>query len=329
VRRRQRLFDRTLLVYLGILIAVSLLFLGLRYAYFGKLLPNTAYAKVALSGLILKRGLFYFLHFCLVFVTPAILLLGTPCLLAKGARPGVWPAAVMIGGFGLYAIVTGGDFMAMGRFLAPAAPYFAILFAALFERLRERTSAPQPALLALALLLLAVQVLPAFNLHLVPDSLLRALNFRWMSQAEVRSEYEQWQFMDENRKRWAAAGGALRRYADKGDSLLCLYIGAIGYYSGLYIYDEAGLIDPDVASRPEPTSAGHDRTLGPQEFLQYFLPRRPTFFQVRVLADYEVAPYIGMIQAMGLPPGYQVKTLPLETLKGEREPLTLLIVERE
>jgi len=327
-RRGERILDRSVGAYVLIVLAVTAIFLAARLIYFEKPLPNTAYAKMGLSWPIVKRGLYYFLNFCLVFVTPALLLLALPFLLARGARPVVRHAAAVIGGFGAYTILTGGDFMAMARFLAPAAPFFAILFAASFEMMRKRAGVPRTALWMLAAVCLAVQALPAFGLDLMPAAVRRAVHFRW-NDSEIRSEYDQWHYMRENGKKWMAVGRALRGYAAEGDSILCSNIGAVGYYSGLFVHDQCGLIDPAVASRILPPdspalSAGHDKMLPPG----YFLKFAPTFFLALVVRNHETQLLIDGLEEKGLPPGYTLKTLPLEGIEDAPDRSTLVLIER-
>ena len=64
--------------------------------------------------------------------------------------------------------------------------------------------------------------------------------------------------------------------ANEGDSLVQGGIGAIGYYSDLHIYDQAGLVDREVARRaptPGRYSAGHDKVVP----IAYFDRYKPTF----------------------------------------------------
>lgn len=333
---------RPLAVFCILFVSTAGLFLAFRYAYYERLLPNTAQIKVSLSGAVLQRGANYVIHFALTFLTPALLLAAIPFLAFKG-RPraeGSQPrsafdrtvihAAVLIAGCAAYSIAAGGDFMAMGRFMVPATPFFALLFAAAFSRLAARTAIPPIALWALVAACLTVQALPAFNRDLMPRSVLEAFKFRWRIPHETKSEYEQWSFMNHNQKKWAAAGKALREYASEGDSIVLLNIGAIGYYSKLFVYDECGLVDPHVAERPPVPadailSAGHDKMVHPS----FFLRHDPTIYQVRVIEEHEVARYTSEVRKFGVAPrGYTLKKIPLDKIDGAPKRITLMVIER-
>ena len=71
------------------------------------------------------------------------------------------------------------------------------------------------------------------------------------------TEYELWNRGIENMKEIALT---LKRHLEPEDSVVSGSIGALGYYSGLHIYDRFGLVDRRVAMR-EPEllrSPGHD-----------------------------------------------------------------------
>jgi len=334
---------RPLAVYAAILLSTAVLFWIFRIVYFERLLPNTAQIKVSMSSAVLQRGLNYVLHFALTFVTPALLFAAIPLLLLKGRcrtgsaerrscmRRPVAHGAVLILGCAAYSVAAGGDFMAMGRFMVPATPFLAIICAAAYTRFAERTNIPRPALLVLTAACLAVQVLPAFNFDLMPDSVRETFKFRWRIPHETKTEYEQWHYMNQNQKKWAAAGKALGEYASKGDSVVLLNIGAIGYYSGLYVYDECGLVDPHLAERPpmggtQILSAGHDKMVHPS----FFLPRKPTFYQVRVIENREVSRYTSECRKFSIvPPGYALKKIPLDKIDGAPKRITLMVIERK
>jgi len=329
--RRERVLDRPLLRYTLVLIALTLIFLAARLLYFERWLPNTAYAKVGFSWLIVKRGLLYVSHFGLTFVTPTLCCLAIPWLVLRGKAPApIWQAAAVLAGFVLYATLTGGDFMVMGRFLAPATPFLALLVAALYGAFSHRTARlPRPALRILLAAFLAAQLLPAFDLDLMPAAVRKTLRFRW-NDSENRSEFQQWRYMNDNCKKWEAAGKALAAaYPSKNDSLLCSNIGAIGYYSRLFIIDECGLIDPHVAKRVRPAnaprlSAGHDKRLPSG----YFLKHKPTIFQTLVINNHEIPILLERFAQGGLPPGYRIKTLPLDRIEGAPPQSTLIVITR-
>jgi hypothetical protein len=74
---------------------------------------------------------------------------------------------------------------------------------------------------------------------------------------------------------WTAAGKWLAKNALPDASLACVPIGAVGYYSGLHVYDTLGLTDRHIARRVAPLGkgwAGHEKHDGP-----YILSREPTY----------------------------------------------------
>ncbi len=334
IARREKVIDRDLCVAVAIFLAVAAACLWARFETFEKLLPNTAYAKVGLSGPTLLRGLNYFLDFSLTFFTPALLIAALPFATGKGndpaARAAARPASAVIGGFAAYTILAGGDFMAMGRFLAPAAPFFAILLAALWQRIAHRTSPPRVIPVLALSGCLAIQVLPAFNCDLLPRSVHESLHFRLRNQGEIRSEYEQWSYMEQNSHHWEATGRKLKTYASEGDSIVCPNIGAIGYFSGLFVYDTCGLIDPDVASRVpfsdgKPKSAGHDKIVS----ARFFLKQKPTYYRTYIVRNHEVPLLVEILRKSGLPKRYGITTLPLEGVEGALPGTVLVLVERQ
>ena len=122
-----------------VLCAALLVFtVGLHVAWrvdtYGDWLPNTARVKAGFSSGRLERGWNYVATWFLCM--PALLVVGLAALRT-------WPrallgttlsAAAVIGGGLAYAAYVGGDFMPFGRFLFPAVPFFALLFANQMEK---------------------------------------------------------------------------------------------------------------------------------------------------------------------------------------------------
>jgi hypothetical protein len=258
---------------------VTLALFAFRLAYFKALLPNTVYAKVGISALTLERGFNYAVSFILAFPHLALIFVGG-LVIARVDRSGRWPllqAAVLSLAFVAYAVLVGGDFMAMGRFFVPAMPFFVILLAALIRR-----TPPAPAAgVALGFAAIALSLLPAFDIHVVPHDTRARFHFRWNSKV-FHSEFTQWALMRERVADWATLGQALARYTQPGESLPSGAIGAIGYYSGLFIYDGSGLVNAEVARLEMPRqrlSAAHDKTVPPAFFLKY----EPTYYLATIV----------------------------------------------
>ena len=95
--------------------------------------------------------------------------------------------------------------------------------ARLWERLSSRL-----VVMAVVITTITVGLLPAWNVHLVLDSVRRLFHFRYLS--PFRTEYEMWRvepnfFTD--RKEEALA---LKAYFTPGDSIVLGKIGLLGYY---------------------------------------------------------------------------------------------------
>ena len=217
----------------------------------------------------------------------------------------------------------------MGRFIVPAAPVFAILFAALIKMLRERGRWPDRIFLPIVGLFLLIHVLPSFNLHPVPGDIREVFHFRWNNQVFL-SEYEQWNYTKQRLDQWIASGKALKEYSAGSGSLVCPAIGALGYYSGLFIYDQFGLvnsagIDPAAAEAPQILLAGHDSPIPVSSFLQY----EPTFIMIQVILEKRYPRLLDRLIEAGLPPGYQLLALPLESSREPENRFVCVFLERK
>jgi hypothetical protein len=241
-----------------------------RLWYFGSLLPNTAYAKVGLSSMTLERGGKYLLSFVLTFpLVGMILIVGAwVAWKLRSTSRIVFPAASLALFIWMYSVLVGGDFMAMGRFFVPSLPFLAILFGEMSREWTERW--PVPVVVLIGGITIALTILPGFSLHLVPEVMREKVNFRWHIKS-FRSEYDHWRVEKNVAENWSDLGRALGRHTSPDESLVTLPIGAIGYYSDLFIFDQAGLVDPEVARAPRRrrSSPGHDKTQGKVKFLKY------------------------------------------------------------
>ncbi len=283
----------------GVVAAAFAVYFAWRYAYFGTLVSNTATAKAAVLSLRLERGVNYVIGYFATFPATPLVVFGGAILAARETRRGAWLAvAAMACAFPVYALVVTGDFMPMGRFLLPAAPFWALLTALLATGLIQTGKSARVALVgAFGGALLAVQLAPAWNYHALPRAWIEGFRFRHNTPAFM-TEFEVWQDQKNNADDWTHLGSALRRYAEqlapspRAPSVVLGAIGAAGYYSGLFVFDRHGLVTPKVASRAlspdEPLlSAGHDRRVAPE----FFLEDAPTILRYRHLrgAPSEVA----------------------------------------
>ncbi len=266
---------------LGLALVLFLPYFAWRAGYYGAWLSNTAAAKSGLTGWTLERGFDYVAVMVLSFPLPVIALLGAiPGW--KRARSLTLSCGLLGLGFPAYAVVVGGDFMAMGRFLIPAVPFAAILGAFALERLGERWPERRALVPAVACIGWVVSLGPVWDVHPTPHALRSRFHFRLNAGPRYQSELRQWRSMEERTQQFRRRGQALARISEPGDSGIAAAIGAFGYYSDLFVYDRVGLVTREVALRDVPSQAryspGHDKMVD----RSFFLHHRPTFVVVRL-----------------------------------------------
>ncbi|MDJ0852801.1 MAG: hypothetical protein QNK04_30900 [Myxococcota bacterium] len=271
-RRRPALGRRLVAPALACL-GLFALYFAWRWSYFGQLLPNTFYAKTGGGLPQWLRGARYAgwfaLHYLLPWL-PVLLLAG----LARGPgavlrEPVLGLSALLLAVLSAAVVWEGGDYMAMYRFFVPVLPFLALFLGAAV--LRAATAPPRAALGAA----LAVAVLGT-ALHSTP------LEARWLP--EMAGLHGNWRGVRTERwhvARLTAIGDFFAREAGPGESLATDAIGAIGWRArDLRVYGAHGLVDPELARRPERRVglgvAGHDRL----DFA-VLLARRPTFLMFR------------------------------------------------
>ena len=253
--------------------AVFFAHMGWRYSVYGDWLPNTARVKVGLSGAAVARGSEYLAGFLAAF--PGVLF-AIVMGLVWGRRREAATAIALVGSL-VYPLLVGGDFMCFGRFVLPALPLAALLFAGWLASLEERGSAfPASATAAVV----ALGLLPAYDLHAAPRALRAPLTVRHNAPV-FRSEFGQWKAMKDNAARWEVLGKALKQHTRPEATIVTGGIGAVGYFSERFLYDQNGLITREVALGPLATdrrSPGHDKAVPPE----FFLKDNPTFLRVEL-----------------------------------------------
>ena len=169
----------------------------------------------------------------------------------------------------------------MFRFIVPLFVFQAIFFAAIFE-LMSRKGVSAKFVSVFCFLLMVVNILPAFNVNLLPKSVRQQFHIRKNTSC-FRSEYEQWRFMKDNSERWRTLGLGLKENVPADASLVAGAIGNLGYFSELYIYDRFGLVEPRVAKREvrkmKNKSPGHDKAVA----ASFFLPDKPTYLKAYLM----------------------------------------------
>ncbi|HSF16766.1 MAG TPA: hypothetical protein VLK65_14550 [Vicinamibacteria bacterium] len=313
----------------AILIAGMTLYVAWRYSYYGDYVSNTARAKLSMSALSLQRGLRYAISFILTFPSIAFVILVSPWILRGERRRLAWHALGMVIGIFLASILVGGDFMSMGRLMVPALPFVTILFALVICTVLGQPITWARGMRAVGFTAAAIglSILPAFNLHVVPKSARERFHFRWNTPHHV-SEYEHWQEMKRNAVLWTMLGKALARYTHPGESLVFHGIGAVGYYSNLFIYDQYGLTSREVALRKvgeTPASAGHEKRVEPA----FFVKHEPTYLLANVVLLRGAAQVFVEEEIDVEGHRYRTRLIPLSPQDGFPENAGLYLVQRD
>jgi hypothetical protein len=243
-----------------------------RFAYYGLPFPNTVYAKVGFSWDGLVRGWDYVLVQIMTQVNLWIALPGAFLLLHRRHRAAAGSLGIVVLGTYAYAVIVGGDFMAFGRFLLPAWPFTVVLGTWGLAQLQQRSQGLKRSAVPVAISATIVcGLLPSIDRYVVPVTLREKHHFRHKAHVFV-DEHDQWERTRELTNHKARIGQALRLWSKSGDRLVHGSIGAISYYSGVFVLDRNGLVTAvDSEEAVGLGSPGHDRTVAHS----YFLPEHP------------------------------------------------------
>lgn len=260
---------------LGLALPAALL-LGARWLYYGSLVPNTYYVKVAAGGGAVQRGFSYLA----VFLSSAggLLCAAAALGLLLGTRSGVrrrWlplmlaPLAAQIA----FVLTAGGDFMPGSRFVMPVLPLLCALAALLPTELALRMPRPWGARCAIALTAgMAVACLAWGWLSLVQHPLRS-----WMLTDRPRLEYL---FRTDLSGTFLAGHEKIaehvRGHAAAGDELALTEAGVMPFYAGVTAIDMGGLnsrVIADLWRVDAPAAAG--RGGGSARAARYALSRKP------------------------------------------------------
>lgn len=260
MRYKLPLHSRNRLIALAVFLVPWLLYFGLRYNYYGYLLPNTFYAKTGGGLDHVWRGLEYVGNF--LRQNPALILATVffGALTFRGRTPArkSFPVTrpvllTVIIGYLLYVITVGGDFKMTHRFIIPVLPLWALLLDDLISRRSRFISTAR----LRTLIPWAVAVLIVANVMLgIGDARLWAKRRSWDLQ------------------RRTAAGEYLRQNAPK-DAVLAIHsAGIIPYISGLKTIDMWGLNDLHIGHKKMPDMGktrriGHEKNDTPYVFGQW------------------------------------------------------------
>lgn len=277
---------RPLLAYLGVLVVGYGAYFAWRYGYYQSLVSNTARAKVHMELETLGRGLRYVLLYLTTMISPALLLLSVPISLRSERRALGLSAGLMAVGVIAYAVAVSGDYMTYFRILVPGAPFMVLSFGLALGHLVQSGAVLRQRALIGAALTATLGLLPALDVHLVPEVARDPLQVR-DKLSGFRSENEQWAAMVQHGRTWREKGEALAFYAKPGTTMVAAAIGNLGYYSRLHIYDRNGLVNREVAELPwngTLRSPGHDKVVD----RSFFFDKQPEILDARVVGGDEL-----------------------------------------
>lgn len=227
-----------------------------RWYCFESLLPNTYWAKEPS----LAAGLLYVLK---QFSTPWYGLLLLAALVGGfwGGRP---YSGFLAAGFAwvMAAALEGGDWMPLGRLLLCANILFTLAAGGLFRPLANNAPNLKSPLLAKVLVGLLLLPLLGANLYVI-------------AKENRMADTSLYTLVDDGRKvvKWLQE--------EKIESVGLVDIGAIGFETGIDVFDFAGLTDPVIATSP----GGHLEKTFSLDYL--FETRRPQALVIRLLKPFE------------------------------------------
>ncbi len=272
--------------------------LGWKLAYYGSVLPNTYWAKLADHQGLLAAGWLYLGRFLHGYAIWPLLALGTLLALAGRQRPRdgllrLAPSSAVVAVSWAYVVGCGGDFMEF-RFLVPSLPALGLILAFLLVE-PGRTAAPAyrgpahrgPAYRLLAAASLALLVAAsALHAHRFVDT---TRDLALDSIHRLRTFYGVYPDGD-----WSRLGTALtRELGDLEPTIALTAVGAIPYYSRLDTVDIHGLNDREIARRGLRVAAefrrpGHQRWATVEQLRArgvHFVFGHPTEVPLTVLGD--------------------------------------------
>ncbi len=258
-----------LLRYVAIVAVGYGVYFAARFSYFGHAFPMTVYAKVGFTLDRTLRGVDYLALQTMTSLSLLALVPGAFAALRADRRALGIPLALVPIGVAVYTVLVGGDWMTFSRFLLPGLPALALLVGWFLVDLFALGAAVGG---AVGSVLVALAVLPGFDVHMVPESTRERFHFR-LNTPSYRSEWAQWEFQRWNGIRWSAKGNALRALDTPDASVVMGAIGAASYVSDLFTLDRHGFVTPVVALRELDEreaglrSPGHDKVVDERWFV--------------------------------------------------------------
>ncbi len=257
-------------VALGFLAVTAPVFLW-KWAYFGYPLPNTYYAKAGAGWIQIQGGWNYLVgNLQRILMQSYLLLLVGVFAFLKPVRERLYILCLALS-FCLIIILEGGDFFPNARFVTPMLPLLFILAALGISELSSRLKNGYRLLFLGVLIGMAVA---AFNPR-------KALPLTPHHTQLPKANSATFEYFDDWYTGFSVMGKTLHRIGSPGQSIALMPVGAVGYFSGMKVFDMAGVTDPYIAHEPfDPTydsswRPGHDKGDGP-----YILSKHPDYIQL-------------------------------------------------
>ncbi len=274
------------LLSLFIYLVPFLIYFTWRFSYFGYPLPNTFYAKTGGGIYQYLRGGIYLGYFSAYFIFPLLLPVflwwwekGTsfksPAPMGNDTKPniGMMSCLTLCVIYTMYIIFVGGDYMAMFRFFVPILPLIYLCFGSVFRTLYYSPSMTTKRRALVHVLLIFAVTATIFQSTPAEKIILHPPLFQHGQYQGVMTE--RW-----HSTRLSLIGQFFHDYKrDNDESLATDAIGAIGYFSGMKIYDIYGIVDPEIAHLSEsnkPLGWGlpaHEKTND-----AYIFSKTPTYY---------------------------------------------------
>lgn len=225
-----------------------------KWSYYGRILPNTFYAKVGLETSLNQNGLVFLYRFFHWYGLWPFFLLGLAAIIFKkdhnAALPRFGPLLAVTLAWICYLIMIGGDFMEF-RFLVPIAPFLFIFLSYFLYYSVGQGLVRRPGIVSLVglgvIMLVSVHHARTFS-GITKDMTLDSIS-------GLSTFYDLYPDQD-----WGRIGKKLQHDLGDTNALIATHaVGAIPFYSGLKTIDMWGLNDPEIAAHGNPPPRDYQR----------------------------------------------------------------------
>lgn len=224
-----------------------------RALHFEQFLPNTFYAKLDYSSMLLaKRGLLYVWDFA-VAIPLFVFLAAWSIRYRAGRGTHVVPFLAIVLLHAAVVTYEGGDHFAMYRFMVPVMPFLGALVLQLVARHRRLWTH-------------AVCILAFASASYTASAIVKRndMGYTQLSRFQLESELS---------REWQDMGTWFKHNVPAQTTLCTIAIGSVGFHSGLQIIEPHGLIDPYIGAKKVTLGRGYS---GHEKYdVEYILNRAP------------------------------------------------------